>query len=62
MKLNSDQLKQAREWLKECTWDNVDADDFDEMSDLQIQNGIRDYFAGGIRAFIETCEVIYENA
>ena len=57
MKLTKEQLEQAREWLADCTWPDVeDSEEFwTEFSDEQIERGIERHFGGGLKAFIETC-------
>lgn len=53
--LTNEQLKQAREWISECVWGDLDELDIDNLSDEQIILGIKRHFSGGIPAFIESC-------
>lgn len=54
--LTKEELKQAREWIAECVWSDLDANEIDELSDTEIMKGIRRHFSGGIPAFKESCQ------
>jgi hypothetical protein len=52
MKLDQRELSEARAWIKDCVWLDLDsAEDIDDLSDLQIERGIARHFAGGIEEF-----------
>jgi hypothetical protein len=53
--LTKDELTAAREWLKECAWDDIEMEEFDELTDAQIERGIKRHFDGGLDAFLATC-------
>ena len=55
VKLTSEQLIEARDWIKDCKWEDIYCDeDVDEMSDAQVEAGIAKYYDGGIQAFIQS--------
>lgn len=54
--LTKEELRLAREWIAECVWNDLEADEIDELSDSEILKGIRRHFAGGIAAFKESCQ------
>jgi len=55
--LTEDQLRQAREWLAENDWADVDADfEWELISAPLIERGIAYHFDGGLAAFIATCD------
>jgi hypothetical protein len=45
----------AIEWLCELTWSNIDDPEpfFNDLTDQQIINAIKQYYGGGYRQFIE---------
>lgn len=45
-------VDQAREWAYECEWENVDADDIMDMSDVAVVNNVRANWDGGLVDFI----------
>jgi len=54
--LNPQELQAAREWITECAeagcWSNLgSAEEVNNLSDSQIENGIAKEFSGGIPAF-----------
>lgn len=50
---NSHIIKAAREWVKDCQWQDVcEPGDVDEMSDIEILQGVNKHYEGGIRQFI----------
>ena len=57
MRLTPSQLAEAREWLSECVWGDMDPEDFDTVSDRAIERGIARHYDGGISGFLLTCEV-----
>lgn len=52
--LNKAQLEEARQWLAECSWRNLDdlQDLWSEYSDTQIENAIVNHYDGGVESFI----------
>jgi hypothetical protein len=56
--MSEKELKQAREWIKEClgTWRELETeDDVDQLTDSQVQKGIAKHFSGGIEEFKRSC-------
>jgi hypothetical protein len=51
--LTQEEIKAAKEWLKDCQWRDVDNDDIDELSDEQAERAIKKYYHSGIEGFIE---------
>jgi hypothetical protein len=58
IKLNASEIKQAIDWLKDCVWADMEANDFDELTPVQIERGISKHFSGGIESFKSTCNPI----
>lgn len=57
LRLNREQLIEARAWLSDCAWgEEAEGDrlNFDTMSDRAIERGVARHFDGGINAFLET--------
>jgi hypothetical protein len=49
----ADQIRAAKEWILECTWQDVeDAADLDEYSAAQIQRGVDRSYDGGWSQFV----------
>lgn len=56
--LNTEQLRLARDWIKDClgTWRDLDDEEsIDLMTDTQIIKGIARHYSRGVQAFIEAC-------
>lgn len=56
--MNPQQLKQARDWIKDCigTWRDIESDEeVDELTDAEVLKGIERHYCGGVAAFIEVC-------
>jgi len=50
-----DLIKQMREWVKECQWDDIDEEsDVDGIDVQTLLTGIQNNFDGGIKEFIRT--------
>ena len=47
--------KEAREWIKDCEWANIDDEEIDELSDLEVLSGIENHYDGGLRQFVKDC-------
>lgn len=52
MILTDSQLRDARDWLAENTWADMEPDDFAALTDKQIEDGIIKFYSGGIEAFV----------
>jgi hypothetical protein len=49
-------IQQARDWLSDCEWADLDADDIAQLTDVQIVTGIARHYDGGIEQFIKDGE------
>jgi hypothetical protein len=53
--LNKQELEAAREWLKDLVFADIDdPEQIDELSDAEVEQGIKRHFSGGIKAFKAT--------
>lgn len=51
--LTSDQLAYARdEWIADCWWPDLDANDIPKLTDAQVIRGIARHYDGGLAGFI----------
>jgi hypothetical protein len=48
----------ARDWLADCSWQDLEPEDFAELTDTAIKRGVSKHFAGGWEAFLESCGVV----
>ncbi len=49
-----DMLQEARDWLADCAWANMDPEDFAELSDETIIAGVDLFYEGGWAAFLNS--------
>ncbi|PAX52055.1 peptide ABC transporter substrate-binding protein [Brunnivagina elsteri] len=50
--LTERELKEARDWLVDCAFADVDADDiYYKMDETEIARAIRQHYDGGVEAF-----------
>lgn len=54
-RLTQCQLQQAREWLADCVWEEIEPEEFETLSERRIIRGIERHFDGGMQAFLTTC-------
>ncbi len=47
-----DVIKYMREWLSDCVWADMDAEDFADLSDAVIVRGVAKHYAGGVAEFL----------
>jgi hypothetical protein len=50
------QLKQAREWLADCSWPDLTSEEALTLDDITTTRAIAHHFDGGLAAFVATCE------
>ena len=52
-KLFEHELKEARDWIIECVdcWNDLDAEDIEELTNNQVEKAIEKFFDGGIEEF-----------
>lgn len=56
LELTQQELKLARDWIKDCYWDDIEDDqDVDELPDEQIERAIKKFYDGGINNFKKDC-------
>lgn len=58
MRLTPSQLLEARAWLAELVFADMDPEEFETISDQKIERGIARHFDGGISGFILTCDEV----
>ena len=46
------QIEDAKAWILDCEWGDLDAEDIPELSDTEVINGIARNYDGGIEGFI----------
>lgn len=50
--LNAKELEEARNWLSDCEWRDVDADDIYAMPADVIHRAVQRHYDGGLEAFV----------
>jgi hypothetical protein len=50
--LTKQMIEDARDWVSECEWADMDDDDLSELTDKQIIQGITRHFDGGWSGFL----------
>ena len=53
--LTADELTQAREWIADCQWPDLDESEIAGLSDGAIQKAVARHFDGGIESFKLSC-------
>jgi len=48
----ADLVIEARDWLRDLVWANMEDSDFDALTDDQVMRAIARYYDGGIAAFV----------
>lgn len=46
---------EARDWIADCQWDDIDEDDAGDLTDAQALSGVSRKYDGGLEAFIDNC-------
>jgi hypothetical protein len=49
-------IADARDWLADCAWLDMESDDFADITDSAVIDGVRRHYDGGINQFISTNE------
>lgn len=44
-------LDEARAWISDCSWPDLDPEEVDDMTDEQIRRGVERHYDGGWDAF-----------
>jgi len=48
-------VKEARDWLKDCEWTNLEENDIDRLSDVEVLGGVENHYDGGIHQLVRDC-------
>lgn len=56
-KLTKEELAAAREWIADCCWPDLEPEDVEELTDDEVERGIRRHFEGGLDEFKLAVEV-----
>ena len=52
-----DIIKHMRDWVKDCSWgEQFEEHEIDELSDIQILQGVQRHYEGGIKQFIQDAQ------
>lgn len=51
MRLTPEELQEARGWIADCAWADLDPEDIDDLTDEQVLRGIARNYDGGIAGF-----------
>ena len=54
--MTTEQMQQARDWLNDCEWSDLDDNDINEMPDASVIAGIARHYDGGTEQFIKDGE------
>lgn len=46
---------EARDWIGDCQWEDLDADDVADLTDAQALSGVKRLYEGGLDAFTGNC-------
>jgi hypothetical protein len=47
------QLADAREWISDCQWRDLDPEDIEHLTDVEIVKGVGQNYDGGWRSFLQ---------
>jgi hypothetical protein len=53
--LNAQEIKEAKSWLMDCVFADVEPEDIEEMTDSTIVKAIARHYDGGIPEFCKNC-------
>lgn len=46
-------IEQARTWVKDCLWADIEEEDVDELPAEVVRRGVERHYAGGWAQFVE---------
>lgn len=49
--MSKNMILQMRGWLMDCAWADLEPEDFEEMTDVQIVRGVERHYSGGLDQF-----------
>lgn len=50
--MTPEQLAEARGWISDCVWPDLEPEDIDQLTAAQVQRGISRHYDGGITQFV----------
>ena len=50
--LTAEHIQDAKEWMMDCYWSDMDEDDIADLSDGEVVRGVSRHFDGGWNAFL----------
>lgn len=53
LNLTAKEIFEARAWLKDCDWPDIDEEGIDDLSDGEVVRAVARHFEGGISGFIQ---------
>jgi hypothetical protein len=53
--LTKEQLQAAREWLADCQWEDIDAEEIQQLDAATITRAVRRHYHNGLSGFIADC-------
>lgn len=53
------QIAEARVWVRDCLWTDLDAEDVEDLAPMTIVRGVERFYAGGWDAFLAECVTTY---
>lgn len=51
--LTAAEIAEARAWIADCMWADLEPEDIAELSDAVVISGVARFFDGGLAAFVE---------
>ena len=52
MTMTAEQLQDARNWVAECVWGDLEDGDISQLTDAQVVAGIQRHYSGGVEQFV----------
>jgi hypothetical protein len=46
---------QMRDWILDCGFEDLPAEDVDDLEDAEILTGVDRHYCGGVTAFVSEC-------
>jgi hypothetical protein len=56
--ISADMINEMRMWIMDCVWDDLDADDVDDLADAVIIRGVQRHYDGGVDQFVQDQEPV----
>jgi hypothetical protein len=56
--LSVEDLAEARAWIADCAWGDLDPEDIASLTDAEVMRGVERHYDGGLLAFqLDACDV-----